>query len=183
MPETKELSAEQSAILTRRSLAARSGVSDDGLYYLLTDDNDRFVIPADLPLNNPFGLLALNGNDSITGSDAGDFVYGNTGNDSINGFNGGDLIFGGVGDDLLNGGLGKDGLLGGDGSDSIFGGAEDDGLNGNLGDDALFGGAGHDVLRGGKGNDLLVGDDGDDLLTHRWKWSRYIYLATRTQSH
>ncbi|MDD0977364.1 immunoglobulin-like domain-containing protein, partial [Pseudomonas fontis] len=60
---------------------------------------------------------------------------------------------------------GNDTLLGGDGNDILFGQGGDDLLDGGRGNDILIGGAGKDTLLGGEGNDILMGGKGDDILT------------------
>lgn len=59
------------------------------------------------------GLLiyALQGADSITGSNSDDVLYGGAGNDKINGRGGADFIWGGSGKDSLTGGSGPDTFL------------------------------------------------------------------------
>lgn len=83
-------------------------------------------------------IIGTNGNDAITGTNAGDLISSGNGNDTINGSAGNDIIDAGNGDDTVNGGAG---------SDLIFGG------NGN---DTLDGGSGSDILSGGNGNDVLI---------------------------
>lgn len=87
--------------------------------------------------DDPQGLLALalNGDDTITGS-----VY----------------------DDVLHGFDGKDKVSGGQGNDVVYGDAGDDTLIGNRGNDTLFGGADNDRLTGAGGNDHLWGGEGAD---------------------
>jgi RTX calcium-binding nonapeptide repeat (4 copies) len=91
-------------------------------------------------------VRALDGNDTVVGSGAGDDVNGNKDNDSIAGAGG---------DDFLRGGQGNDVVQGNDGNDQV---------NGNIGNDTVDGGGGNDVVRGGQGDDLLTGGDGDDSL-------------------
>ena len=98
-----------------------------------TDGDDNEIITVQQANDFPGGVLALAGDDTISGS-------------SVN-----DLIFGG---------RGEDDLLGNDGNDSLFGNRDTDFLNGGLGDDILFGGKGTDLLVGGEGNDTLIGDAG-----------------------
>lgn len=97
-------------------------------------------------LENPGGILALDGDDFIIGSVGSDVINGNQGDDTIAGLSGDNIIRGGKGNDVLSGGLG------------------DDLINGNQGDDIIFGSAGNNILRGGKGNDTLNGGSGDDIL-------------------
>jgi len=130
----------------------------------------------------PVDIVGGAGDDTIGGSELGDFLDGAGGTDWIRGRGGDDIMYGGDGDDSLNGeagrdtlygGEGDDGLSGGEGDDSLFGQAGSDGLDGMSGDDRLDGGAGDDFLygwegrddlRGGDGNDFLRGNEGDDLL-------------------
>ncbi len=74
-------------------------------------------------------IAAGGGNDSITGRDADDIIYGGLGADTINGGGGNDTIYGGAGGDTLNGG---------DGDDTF----NDAGLN-----DVITGGAGNDTIK------------------------------------
>jgi len=104
---------------------------------------------------------AIDGNDEIL--DVNTYV-GTSGNDTIIGSNAGDYIFGGGGSDIIQGMDGDDYLRGDDDADTIEGGEGDDRLEGNGGDDTLIGGAGRDDLRGGDGVDTLIGGDGQDKL-------------------
>jgi Ca2+-binding RTX toxin-like protein len=77
------------------------------------------------------------------------------GDDSLTGYNFADRLFGSLGDDVLNGGRGADSIDGGEGDDLLVGGASAD---------TLLGGGGSDTLRGGRGSDSIDGVDGIDLL-------------------
>lgn len=101
--------------------------------------------------------LGWNGNDTIVGGSAGDWLTGDNGND---------LLIGGAGDDDMYGGADNDYLIGGSGNDQ---------MRGNAGDDTLTGGAGNDVYRIGGGvsfnrevfgNDTILADEanGNDTL-------------------
>jgi Ca2+-binding RTX toxin-like protein len=66
--------------------------------------------------------LVLGGDETISGSGFGDYLYGAAGNDTILGNDGADSILGGTGADTLIGGANNDFLVGGNGSDSfVFG--------------------------------------------------------------
>src|SRR5262245_29371276 len=74
------------------------------------------------------------GNDTLTGTNDADFIYGGPnsfnsppefGADTLNGGYGNDILYGFGGDDHLQGGPGQDTLQGGLGNDSIVGGATD----------------------------------------------------------
>lgn len=118
----------------------------DGPRYLLDSTSDSFTVPPGFLGAYPEGLLALEGNDTVTGS--GD----------------NELIFGNQGEDWLFGGVGNDSLWGGKQNDFLYGQAGNDLLNGNFGNDFVNGGDGDDLIRGGKDNDFLVGGNGNDIL-------------------
>ena len=63
-----------------------------------------------------------NFNDTITGSAANEFFYGEGGNDIINAGGGNDRVYGGEGNDVQRGDGGNDTLFGSDGSDQLNGG-------------------------------------------------------------
>ncbi|QXE24054.1 hypothetical protein B6N60_02757 [Richelia sinica FACHB-800] len=58
-------------------------------------------------------------NDSITGSNARDDLFGGLGNDTLRGQDGNDRLFAEQGDDILFGGFGNDTLYGGTGNDQF----------------------------------------------------------------
>ena len=90
------------------------------------------------------------GDDTITGTDGPDVLYGGGGNDTIKGLSGIDHLCGGEGNDLIDGGATRDGLDGGAGNDVIIGrGGWDDWTGSND--------AGNDVFRGGNGADSGTG--------------------------
>ena len=111
-----------------------------------------------------YAMRGTDGEDSMTGSDETDFIYGYGGDDILNGGAGGDWIDGYDGDDMLYGGDDADAIWGGGGADTLYGGAGDDWLFGEGGDDRLYGGDGGDVLYGNEGDDRLSGDAGGDWL-------------------
>jgi Ca2+-binding RTX toxin-like protein len=98
-----------------------------------------------------YPLVGGNFDDTLSGTDGANTIFGNGGND---------LLRAGVGDAAGNG----DQLDGGAGNDTLVGGVAADHLGGGSGNDLLQGGAGADRLDGGDGNDLLQGGDGDDTL-------------------
>ncbi|MDP5305755.1 calcium-binding protein [Paracoccus spongiarum] len=106
--------------------------------------------------------IGTSGNDTLTGTNFSDLLWGNGGNDLLRGLGGSDDLEGDGGNDRLFGGGGNDELEGDDGRDLLRGGAGNDELDGDDGDDRLFGQAGRDTLDGGDGNDLLVGGGGAD---------------------
>ncbi|MGB3401918.1 MAG: calcium-binding protein [Microcoleaceae cyanobacterium] len=140
-------------------------------FCLLTAQSDTFTITPDLLTTAPNGILALEGDDLVTGSSGDDTINGNQGNDTLQGASGADRIWGGQdldflsgdgGNDTINGNKGNDIILGGDGSDLLRGGQETDALTGESGDDSLFGDKGSDFLAGGLGQDLFVVSIPDD---------------------
>ena len=111
-----------------------------------------------------YAMRGTDGEDSMTGSDETDFIYGYGGDDTLNGGAGEDWIDGYDGDDMLYGGDDADAIWGGGGADTLYGGAGDDWLFGEGDDDRLYGGDGGDVLYGNEGDDRLSGDAGGDWL-------------------
>jgi Ca2+-binding RTX toxin-like protein len=99
-------------------------------------------------------------NDSITGNEAANFLFGFDGNDLLSGGDGNDRLEGGAGDDWLRGQFGADTLLGGDGNDNLN--ADQVGFGTGNAADSLNGGAGNDTLDGGFGSNTLDGGLGDD---------------------
>jgi Ca2+-binding RTX toxin-like protein len=106
------------------------------------------------------GAPFFDGDDSFTGSNAGEFSSDAPGkNDLIYGFDGNDTISARGADDIVFGGRGADTIDGGDGSDLIAGDAGADAMKGGAGDDQIIvsgaDGAG-DTFNGGPGVDTLV---------------------------
>ncbi|MEG4519257.1 MULTISPECIES: calcium-binding protein [unclassified Microcoleus] len=127
-----------------------------GTLRLIGDNTSEFIqlFPADLT-NFPLGAWALDGDDTVNGSEASELILGNEGEDFLTGFAGNDSLFGGKG---------RDALFGQEGNNSLSGGLDADFLLGEAGDDILFGGRGNDLLSGGDGNNTLVGGLGRDFL-------------------
>jgi len=96
--------------------------------------------------------------DTLTGGELSDHLYGMGGADTLNGGNGNDYLEGGTGNDTLNGGDGNDTLLGGEGEDT---------LNGGAGNDQLKGGAGVDIYQftDTYGTDVITDTDGIGVIT------------------
>jgi Ca2+-binding RTX toxin-like protein len=106
-------------------------------------------------------LSGSQGDDSLTGDDAANRLYGGVGSDSL---------VGGAGDDELHGDqvatrlgavLEPDNVQGQD-NDTLVGGAGSDKLFGEIGADTLLGGDANDTLDGGAGRDVLTGGGGLD---------------------
>ena len=137
----------------------------------------RTGCPADPPVDPN---LPTNGDNTITGTAAGEQICGLLGNDVISGLAGNDTIFGDAcndtvkwaigaaqatdGNDTLKGDAGNDSLFGAGGRDNLDGGAGNDKLDGGGGNDTLAGAAGNDSLKGAAGNDKLSGGTGTDKL-------------------
>jgi Ca2+-binding RTX toxin-like protein len=151
--------------------------TQNGISFLVGDNTAESIILSSGQLSNyPGGLLALDGNDTVIGSENSEFINGNTGLDSLIGNGGIDTLRGGKQDDILDGGSGNDFLAGdldqdiirgGDGNDSLYGGRNSDQLFGDAGDDILSGDKDNDTLTGGTGKDtfVLVTDGGLDVIT------------------
>ncbi|MEP6487686.1 calcium-binding protein [Microcoleus vaginatus GB2-A3] len=127
-----------------------------GTLRLIGDNTSEFIqlFPGDLT-NFPLGAWALDGDDTVNGSEASELILGNEGEDILIGFAGNDSVFGGKG---------RDALYGQEGNNSLSGGLDADFILGEAGDDILFGGRGNDLLSGGDGNNTLVGGLGRDFL-------------------
>ena len=116
------------------------------------------------------------GNDTITGSEHSEKIFGDAGDDIITGFGGNDTLSGGAGNDRLDGGAGNDRIHGDDGNDTLVGGTGNDALFGGLGDDTFQNNepAGQrtsgviDLIDGGGGNDTSENDPADHyrLINH-----------------
>lgn len=105
-------------------------------------------------------LWGGDGQDTITGGDMGDLIYG----DSDGGEGAADSIEGGSGDDLIHGD-GAEGAL--DGADTIHGGAGNDTIvaDGSEGaSDIVYGDGGNDVINTGGDNDYADGGIDDDIV-------------------
>lgn len=128
-------------------------------------------------------------NDTLTGNDDVNDLYGLSGADVLKGAGGADGLSGGEGDDILKGGGGADYLNGGSGIDTadysgstagvfvllyagytMHGEAEGDAfvsienLTGSPQNDTLWGDAGANVIKGMDGHDTLKGHAGNDVL-------------------
>ena len=115
-------------------------------------------------------------NDTLSGGDGADLIYGQGGNDQIFGGTGADSLYGGLGNDTLTGGAGRDTISGGDGVDTIYGGAGNDTIDGGNRSDVVYGGTGDDIITdtggassddtiyGGAGNDQIYGGAREDTL-------------------
>ncbi|NEP83493.1 MAG: calcium-binding protein, partial [Okeania sp. SIO3B3] len=109
-------------------------------------------------------IIGRAGNDVLDGGADEDSILGEAGNDSLFGAEQADTLFGGVGNDTLDGGADSDSLLGEDGSDLLLGAEQQDTLRGGQGNDTLDGGTGNDSLSGEDDNDSLFGNTGNDTL-------------------
>jgi Ca2+-binding RTX toxin-like protein len=104
-------------------------------------------------------LIGSHGNDTLRGSQRGDFLFGLGGDDRLFGGKGTDFLFGGSGHDKLFGGAGRGYLYGGSGNDGLYGGSGNDFLSGGSGADKFFfdpsnKGEGYDVI-----SDFALGSD------------------------
>ena len=146
------------------------------------------TISAGTVIENVYGG---DGNDMLTGNDAGNRIHGGHGNDTIDGGEGADTLYGELGTDTLIGGSGDDTYVidasdaaiesAGEGTDTVEvsfsytllanfenltlldeGGAIDG--TGNAFDNIMTGNASANLLAGGDGNDMLNGGAGADTL-------------------
>jgi Ca2+-binding RTX toxin-like protein len=111
-------------------------------------------------------IVALAGNDTVSGGLGEDTLAGGDDQDSLNGGDGRDVLYGEQGADTLDGGRGSDVVIGGLGDDRVSGGTTtaNDLLEGNAGNDTLLDGNGADTLSGGDGNDSMNGGAQNNLL-------------------
>ena len=127
-----------------------------GIVRLIGDTTSELIQLFPISLANfPLGFWALDGDDTVDGSEASELILGNQGEDILRASAGNDSVFGGKG---------KDALFGGEGNDSLSGDLDADRLLGGPGDDILFGGKGNDLLSDGEGNNTLVGGSGRDFF-------------------
>nr|WP_246414497.1 M10 family metallopeptidase C-terminal domain-containing protein [Yoonia ponticola] len=109
-------------------------------------------------------------NNTLTGGQGADVLYGLAGDDTLIGGQDNDLIIDGLGDTTAQGGSGADAVVALSGNGNLDGGSGDDIIIGGIDGDYLSGGAGNDKIRGEGGRGLMFGDDvifggdGDDLL-------------------
>ncbi len=111
-----------------------------------------------------YEIVGTDGDDSLTGTDAGDRIQGLEGADTLSGVAGDDCVEGNAGKDSVSGGPGHDSVLGDAGNDDLSGGGGKDVINGGPGRDLVDGGAGGDEIHGGPGRDRFDGGDGDDTI-------------------
>lgn len=113
---------------------------------------DYSIVSARTGTKTSLIITGKDGADTLTGIEQLQFADGlfaaptilTTGNDTYTGTVAGDLVQGLAGNDTISGAAGNDYLDGGDGADA---------LNGDAGDDTLSGGTGNDILNGGVGFD------------------------------
>ena len=89
-------------------------------------------------------------------------IIGGQDDDTLTGTNLADLIFGLAGVDIITGEEGDDCILAGDGDDIVFGNDGDDTVSGDNGNDIIRGGSGEDKLNGNSGFDIIDGGDDHD---------------------
>ncbi|MEY9323940.1 calcium-binding protein [Sinorhizobium fredii] len=139
-------------------------------------------------------IEVLKGNDTITGGNIADVLFGfdgNGGNDLLYGYAGNDTVIGGTGGDRIDGGAGSDTASYATASagvtaslaaalsntndakgdtyyyiENLLGSRYGDTLAGNSGANSLTGGDGNDTLIGGAGADKLYGGNGTDTASY-----------------
>jgi Ca2+-binding RTX toxin-like protein len=106
-------------------------------------------------------------NDTLTGDDSNNDLFGGGGNDTLNGGLGNDYLSGSSGDDTLDGGVGDDRILAGSGDDIVVGGVGNNTIDGGTGWDVVTvsgPASAYRLLKDGD-NFILKGPDGSDRLT------------------
>ena len=107
---------------------------------------------------------------TLTGGNGEDGLYGLAGNDTLIGGRDNDLIIDGLGHTTATGGAGDDVVVALSGNGNLQGNGSNDVIIGGIGADNLSGGVGNDKIRGEGGRGLMFGDDviiggrDDDLL-------------------
>ncbi|MDO5151232.1 MAG: DUF2974 domain-containing protein, partial [Oscillospiraceae bacterium] len=120
-------------------------------------------------------IIAFFENSTIDALDGNDTVHGSEGTDIINGGLGEDTIYAGNGDDIINGGFDNDKIYAGKGMDTVHGGYNDDLIYGGSGNDELYGDRGNDFINGNEGNDVIDGGSGTNTLLGGDNSDRYIF--------
>ena len=149
---------------------------EEGSASLFTEESDAVVLPGAL-----HSVIALEGDDSITGTYQADTIRGGAGADDVAGAGGNDYLLGEEGDDQLTGGLGQDIILGNQGTDILLGNAGNDYLSGGQGGDTLKGGAGDDTILGGAGQNSIWGGAGNDLIMSSTREDMPDYVDERIE--
>ena len=127
------------------SVSGAGDVNGDGIDDVIvgapsTGYNGRSSGSSYIVFGGPVSVAAPTaGDDTLIGTDAGEFIRGRAGDDLLNGRNGDDILLGDFGNDTLIGGNGDDLLMGSFGNDLLFGGAGSDRflLAPNLGADII----------------------------------------------
>ena len=166
---------------------AAAGGATGGVSVSLTFTGSQNTGQGTFRLVDVEGVSGTRFDDTLTGGNTANRLFGGDGADVLRGLKGHDTLYGdaffGVivapngdtppvvqdgleaGADFLDGGDGNDTLFGGGGDDALYGGADSDSLNGGDGDDVLDGGLGRDVLVGGGGGDRFVYRTSSDSAT------------------
>ena len=135
------------------------GISDYNTLLAITSDDiygNALITTRYSNYDGRYYQLKINGI-SKSQLQASDFNFNITvANDTLSGTNYHDDLFGGLGNDALQGNGGNDRLFGEQGNDKLLGGSGNDTLYGAEGDDQLLGGSGSDTLIGGAGKDQFV---------------------------
>lgn len=116
-----------------RAHGARNGDGDVVAGWLLFDDALRAHVTPVAPGPDP--IFGDDGDDTLTGTRAGELVYAARGDDTVDAGGGSDDVFGEQGNDRLSGGGGGDALRGGPGRDVLVGGPGTDSFDGGGGRD------------------------------------------------
>lgn len=101
-------------------------------WLLFVDENSAQVSPV---APGPDPIFGDDGDDTLTGTAAGEAIYAAKGNDTVDAGGGGDDVFGEQGNDRLTGAAGNDELVGGPGRDTLIGGPGTDSFDGGGGRD------------------------------------------------
>lgn len=135
------------------------------------------------PLTKGVLLTALQGDDTVTGTNFSDEIYGGQDNDIITGGAGNDTLLGNAGDDTLRASSGDNTIYGGQGNDYIIGGTGKDLLLGNLGNDTIEVISSDTTVFGGQGEDVIVSRFSNNFVYSNKDNDTIIIEGTNTFAH
>jgi len=179
-----------SSVIGLRSVTGIQTITGMTGSYIAGSGGDDILNFLTVTLNTIARIEGGAGNDTITGNNIANTLWGGLGNDTLNGDAGADTLVGDDGDDILIGGLGNDTLNGANGIDTVDysaataawvvnlsltsaqgkSGTETDTITNvenvttGAGADTITGTAVANVLRGGGGNDRITGGAGNDTI-------------------
>jgi Ca2+-binding RTX toxin-like protein len=110
-------------------------------------------------------IVAMTGNDQISGTDGNDLIVGRGGNDTVNGNGGNDCVTTGTGNDRITTTGGDDWIDAGGGNNVVSAGGGANAVATGSGNDQITTGDGDDTVDAGYGNNTVTTGGGDDTIT------------------